>query len=100
MLGHQGNDVRLGNSLAEADGERPVGVGLVVEFRRDEEFSRHAAHDVQDGGVGYVSCGHVVMNHGGSFGDESIFFVKSYHVYNHCLYGVDLQILFADLIGC
>ena len=49
---HQG----LGDGLAVADGQWLVAIGLVAEFRRDEQFPGYAGHGVQDATVSNLTA--------------------------------------------
>ena len=52
MLGHQRDDVRLGDRLPVADRKRRVVIGLVADRRRNERVPRDREHRVEHARVG------------------------------------------------
>ena len=53
-LRHQGNDIRLRDRLVQADRQRRVLIGGVLEFVRDEQMPGHRGHGIQHRGFGNV----------------------------------------------
>jgi hypothetical protein len=47
QVGHDGDDERLRDRLAESDGQGRVGVGVRPKFDRNELVARHFAHDIE-----------------------------------------------------
>src|SRR6266446_3078715 len=56
QVGHQGNDVRLGDGLTVADRQWPVGIGQLALGDGYEGMTRYAAHRVDHAGI--ECCGH------------------------------------------
>ena len=56
LLGHQGDDVWLGDGLVASDRQRAVGVGLGAIWGRHKFFSADLKHHSQDIGVGDVAA--------------------------------------------
>ena len=50
-LGHQGDDIGLGDGLAKADGQRMIRVGLILIHFRNEEVAWYGTHSLDDGFV-------------------------------------------------
>ncbi len=65
-LGHVGHDVRLGDGLAESDGERVVPVGARAVFRGNELVSGNARDRVEGGGIAHA-VPHDVLHHAVAF---------------------------------
>ena len=47
LFGHISDDIRLADRLPASDRQRPVGIGAVGEFSRDEVLARHLVHGAQ-----------------------------------------------------
>ena len=61
--GHERDHVRLRDGLAEADGQRRVGVGLGRRLPRHEEVARHRAHRRQDVLVAQAAPHELLLDH-------------------------------------
>ncbi len=62
-LGHQGNDIGLGNGLAAADGQRMVAIGTGAEGIIDKLMPGHGAHGLQGEGIGYAARDELLLDH-------------------------------------
>src|SRR5262249_47534795 len=51
QVGHQGDDVRLRNSLTEADWQRSIGIGQIALGGRHKRMARYVTHGLQHGGI-------------------------------------------------
>ncbi len=63
QLGHQGDDVGLGDGLAFADGEGEIAVGLGAEGFFDEEMAGHRAHRRQHRRIADPSRNQLLFHH-------------------------------------
>ena len=62
-LDHQGNDVRLGDSLAALDWQRRIEVRELRQMRGDEELPRNLAHGVEQSGIANSARRNLIANH-------------------------------------
>ena len=74
-LGHEGDDVRLGDRLFEPDGKRVIGVGFGPTFGRDEGMARHLGQGLEHEGVSDIAAGRaqLILDHVPSVERESLF---------------------------
>lgn len=63
LLGHKGNDVRLGDGLALAYGQRAIGVCLIGQCLLHEEMPGERSHGAQYGRVGYAARLYLFAHH-------------------------------------
>ncbi len=72
-LGHQGDDVGLGDGLVFGDGEGAVFVGFVPEGFGDEAVARDVGHGLEDARVGDAAGDELVGDHEVAGGGGGVF---------------------------
>lgn len=90
-LGHQCDDVRLADGLAQADRQWMIGVGLGAIGLREEILSRDPTHDLQNGRVADVAALEMMPHHLCPLEGELILFIKADHRYNRFSFGFSLN---------
>jgi hypothetical protein len=79
QLGHQGNDIRLGDGLPTANWQWTIAISMAAVLRQDEEMARYIPHSLENSPVADIPPEQLLLHHALAFVKIQTFLVHQTH---------------------